>query len=106
MELLLGVEARAPKGEMGSKLVYECALEGMAGLILKSRRKALCCPKTLGIFPLIFEMMDGPGTNATETNQAVLEAWDKHLPNLGKISSFGCNYIHQEGKHRFLCLFK
>ncbi|KAL6741213.1 hypothetical protein Aduo_014489 [Ancylostoma duodenale] len=102
MELLIGVESRTPKKD--NKLEYECSLEGMAGLILKSRKKGLCCPKSLGIFPLIFETMDGQ--DGTSTNKAALEAWDSHLPNLGNISSFGCNYVNQEGKHRFLCLFK
>ncbi|KIH60533.1 hypothetical protein ANCDUO_09218 [Ancylostoma duodenale] len=77
MELLIGVESRAPKKD--NKLEYECSLEGMAGLILKSRKKGLCCPKSLGIFPLIFETMDGQG--GTSTNKAALEAWDNHLPN-------------------------
>ncbi|EYC23865.1 hypothetical protein Y032_0015g2879 [Ancylostoma ceylanicum] len=80
MVLFSGVEHLAPRKDVGLKVVsfvkqnkqerlffglaelrtyflkvYECALEGMAGLILQNPGKPLTCPQSLGIYPLIFE---------------------------------------------------
>ncbi|KAL6741214.1 hypothetical protein Aduo_014490 [Ancylostoma duodenale] len=104
MDLFFGVEARAPKKDVGLKVVYECALEGMAGLILHSPGKPLTCPQSLGIFPLIFETEDTK--DVKEANKLALQAWNNYIPHLGLIYGFGCNYVKEEGKHRYMCLFK
>ncbi|KAL6741212.1 hypothetical protein Aduo_014488 [Ancylostoma duodenale] len=105
MVLFTGVEALAPSKDVGLKISYECALEGMAGLILESPEKPYNCAQSLGIFPLIFEVNE-EGNDVNAANNAALSAWDKHIPNLRDRSGFGCNYIKEEGKHRYICLFK
>ncbi|RCN49764.1 hypothetical protein ANCCAN_04221 [Ancylostoma caninum] len=58
MVLFTGVEALAPSKDVGLKILYECALEGMAGLILESPEKPHNCAQSLGIFPLTFEISE------------------------------------------------
>ncbi|EYC23862.1 hypothetical protein Y032_0015g2877 [Ancylostoma ceylanicum] len=104
MVLFTGVEALAPSKDVGLKIVYECALEGMGGLILESPEKPYNCAQSLGIFPLIFEIDEGTDVNAA--NNAAIKHWENHIPNLRGRSGFGCNYIKEQGKHRYICLFK
>ncbi|EYC23867.1 hypothetical protein Y032_0015g2879 [Ancylostoma ceylanicum] len=82
MVLFSGVEHLAPRKDVGLKVVYECALEGMAGLILQNPGKPLTCPQSLGIYPLIFETDDSHDVNAA--NRMALETWKNYVPYVRK----------------------
>ncbi|EYB91808.1 hypothetical protein Y032_0201g1711 [Ancylostoma ceylanicum] len=98
--------ANQPIKDVSVPLVYLCALEGMAGLILENSQKPLNCLSDLGIFPLITEMDDEADAGVDALAKAAVGEWALHIPRLTFASSFGCNHVLEDGRHIYLCLFK
>ncbi|EYC44562.1 hypothetical protein Y032_0457g1808 [Ancylostoma ceylanicum] len=105
-ELAAELLVRQPtRGGVSAKMTYLCALEGMAGLILENPHKPVTCPVDLGIFPLLFEK-DGKDVSANLMTKEATADFVKHMPAFGSATGFGCNYVEENGRHKFLCLFK
>ncbi|RCN49761.1 hypothetical protein ANCCAN_04218 [Ancylostoma caninum] len=104
MELFSKVQAYAPKKNVGLSLVYECALEGMAGLILENSRRPMSCPRSLGYYPLMFQLYVEAEGEADLSSVADF-TWEQ-IRSLAKYSSFGCNHRKDGERHIYLCLFK
>ncbi|VDO83943.1 unnamed protein product [Heligmosomoides polygyrus] len=105
LEFLLKLFSHDSLKEELASLKYECALEGMAGLMI--REPSLCNGPSDGkgqLFRTTFTRPEGSEPEkdimdlaATTTKDAVGEK--------GSTSEFGCNYAKKDGKHEVVCVF-
>ncbi|EYC21727.1 hypothetical protein Y032_0018g3499 [Ancylostoma ceylanicum] len=84
--------------------VYDCYLEEMAGRILEDPYKSLDEPKSLGMYPLVYDIDEQPGVNVRLMTHAAIDTWKKYIPHV-TFGTFGCNYRHENGAHKYLCIF-
>ncbi|EYC23868.1 hypothetical protein Y032_0015g2880 [Ancylostoma ceylanicum] len=76
MQLFDKVQAHAPVKNVGLSLLYECALEGLAGLILENPRRPMTCPYSLGYYPLIFQLYV-EGEDGADLNSVGSHTWEQ-----------------------------
>ncbi|KAK6754346.1 hypothetical protein RB195_013382 [Necator americanus] len=82
---------------------YDCSVELAGGLVLDDPAKDFRFLMSNGRFPLISET-DGNST-VEEATQAALKLWEKHIPNLGPREAVGCNYVFEDDRHKYICIF-
>ncbi|ETN69093.1 hypothetical protein NECAME_15526 [Necator americanus] len=91
---------------------YDCSVELAGGLVLDDPAKDFRFLMSNGRFPLISET-DGNSTVEVAT-QAALKLWEKHIPNVRKAScdvklgpreAVGCNYVFEDDRHKYICIF-
>ncbi|RCN52076.1 hypothetical protein ANCCAN_01864 [Ancylostoma caninum] len=103
-QLVLKVFRYAPKNTASK--VYDCSLEEKAGQILEDRHKSQDDLKSLGIYPLFFDIKEQHRKYTLyHVTHAAVDDWKKYIETV-QFSTFGCNYRKEYGLHRFLCLFK
>ncbi|EYC44569.1 hypothetical protein Y032_0457g1810 [Ancylostoma ceylanicum] len=98
---------RVPREDVNDPLVYQCYLEGLAGLILENPGKPsqLDCPFSLATLPLDFDLIKQHGFNIEIMIGAGIAKWEEFLFRMSAANSFGCNYVTEDRRYRFLCLF-
>ncbi|VDO83947.1 unnamed protein product [Heligmosomoides polygyrus] len=92
------------KEELAS-LKYECALEGMAGLMI--REPSLCKGPSDGkgqLFRTTFTRPEGSESVEDIMNLAAT-TMKNAVGKKGSASEFGCNYAKKDGKHEVVCVF-
>ncbi|KAK6754396.1 hypothetical protein RB195_013416 [Necator americanus] len=101
-QLFSGILAQKPD------LKYDCGLELKAARILERSGPGSKAMKTLSNNKsrLFFEIEEEPDIGVGVMTKAALNTWKDYISLLGHRETVGCNYVFQDKKHKYICIFE
>ncbi|KAK6754391.1 hypothetical protein RB195_013413 [Necator americanus] len=89
-------------------LKYDCGLELKAARVLERKRPEGKAMETLSKknSRLFFEIEEEPDISVAVMTKAALNTWKNYTSLLSSRERVGCNYVFENSKHKYMCLFE